>query len=40
LDVKILLTTIWKVLKREGINQEGYATAEEFWGEVGKDEKT
>jgi sugar transferase EpsL len=35
LDVKILLTTIWKVLKREGITQEGHATAEEFWGENG-----
>ena len=32
LDVKILLLTIWKVLKREGINQPGQATAEEFMG--------
>lgn len=32
LDIKILLLTIWKVLKREGINQEGHATAEEFMG--------
>jgi sugar transferase EpsL len=40
LDVKILMTTIWKVLKREGIIQEGYATAEEFWGEGGKDDET
>jgi sugar transferase EpsL len=39
LDVKILLTTIWKVIKREGINQEGHATAEEFWGEAEKYEK-
>jgi len=33
LDVKIFLTTIWKVIKREGISQEGHATAEEFWGD-------
>ena len=32
LDVKILALTFWKVLKREGINQPGYATAEEFMG--------
>ena len=25
LDIKILFLTIWKVLKREGISQEGYA---------------
>ena len=32
LDIKILYVTIWKVLKREGISQEGQATAEEFMG--------
>ena len=32
LDVKILLLTFWRVLKREGISQPGYATAEEFMG--------
>jgi len=32
LDTKILLLTIWKVLKREGISQEGHATMEEFMG--------
>lgn len=32
LDVKILLLTVWKVLKREGISQPGHATAEEFMG--------
>jgi sugar transferase EpsL len=32
LDVKILLQTIWKVVKREGISQPGHATAEEFMG--------
>ena len=30
LDLKIIALTIWKTLKREGINQQGYATAEEF----------
>ncbi|MCY7382164.1 MAG: sugar transferase [Microcoleus sp. CAN_BIN18] len=29
-DLKILFLTIFKVLKREGISQEGYATMEEF----------
>jgi sugar transferase EpsL len=32
LDIKILLITIGKVLRREGINQPGQATAEEFMG--------
>ena len=32
LDLKILFLTVWKVIKREGINQEGRATAEEFMG--------
>jgi len=32
LDVKILLMTPWKVFKREGINQPGHATVEEFKG--------
>jgi sugar transferase EpsL len=32
LDIKILLTTAIKVLRREGINQPGHATAEEFMG--------
>lgn len=32
LDLKILLLTIWKVFKREGISQPGHATAEEFMG--------
>jgi len=30
LDIKIIVITIWKILKREGINQEGQATMEEF----------
>ena len=32
LDLKILVITFWKVLRREGISQPGQATAEEFWG--------
>lgn len=32
LDLKIIFMTIWKILKREGINQPGQATMEEFMG--------
>jgi sugar transferase EpsL len=32
LDVKIILMTVWKILKREGISQPGQATMEEFRG--------
>jgi sugar transferase EpsL len=32
LDLKILLITFWKVLRREAISQPGHATAEEFRG--------
>jgi len=32
LDVKILLMTFWKVLRREGISQSGHVSAEEFMG--------
>jgi sugar transferase EpsL len=32
LDIRILFVTLWKTLKREGINQPGHATMEEFWG--------
>jgi sugar transferase EpsL len=32
LDMKILLLTFWKVIKREGINQPGAATTEYFTG--------
>ncbi|MEW6718765.1 MAG: sugar transferase [Chloroflexota bacterium] len=32
LDVKILLITFWKVIRREGISQPGHVTAEEFMG--------
>lgn len=34
LDFKILFLTFWKVLQQEGINQEGYATSEEFKGTI------
>jgi sugar transferase EpsL len=34
LDLKILFMTPWKVFKREGINQPGHATVEEFKGPV------
>ncbi|MCX6069265.1 MAG: sugar transferase [Chloroflexi bacterium] len=32
LDIKILALTAWKVLRREGITQPGFATAQEFLG--------
>ncbi len=35
LDMKILLYTFWKVITREGINQPGFSTAEEFMGKHG-----
>ena len=38
LDLKILTLTLWKVLTREGINQPGHATAEEFMGSQGRKE--
>jgi lipopolysaccharide/colanic/teichoic acid biosynthesis glycosyltransferase len=33
LDIKIILLTIWKVISREGISQEGQSTVEYFKGE-------
>ena len=33
LDLKIIAMTVWKILKREGIHQEGQATMSEFRGE-------
>jgi sugar transferase EpsL len=33
LDVKILALTVWKVLRRDGINQPGQTTSEFFYGE-------
>jgi len=34
LDLKIIAMTMWKILRREGINQPGQATAEEFTGPI------
>ena len=33
LDIRIIFLTVWKVLSREGVNQEGQATVEYFKGE-------
>jgi lipopolysaccharide/colanic/teichoic acid biosynthesis glycosyltransferase len=38
LDLKILALTVWKVLRREGINQPGQATMEEFMGSSAQDQ--
>ena len=35
LDIKIILLTLWKAIKREGISQPGHATMEEFMGSNG-----
>ncbi len=35
LDFKIILLTPWKVLRREGVSQQGQATMEEFMGAGG-----
>ncbi len=32
LDLKIILLTVWTVLQREGISQQGHATVEDFMG--------
>jgi sugar transferase EpsL len=34
LDIKIILMTLWKVVKREGINQPGQASTEYFMGNI------
>lgn len=39
LDIKILLLTVFKVFKREGISQEGAATAHKFTGTNRHDQK-
>jgi len=33
LDIRIIVLTIWKILKREGISQPGHVTAQKFMGE-------
>ena len=37
LDIKILLMTLWKAIKREGISAPGSATAPEFMGSLDKE---
>jgi len=37
LDLRILVITVWKVLSREGISEEGYVAAAEFMGSHRKD---
>jgi sugar transferase EpsL len=39
LDLRIILETIWKVFRREGISQPGHPTAEEFRGSQGAGEQ-
>jgi sugar transferase EpsL len=36
LDIRILAMTVWTLIRREGINQPGQATMEEFLGNSGK----
>ena len=38
LDLKILFLTVWKILKQEGISQQGHATMEEFKGYSGNED--
>lgn len=39
LDIKILYITIWKILKKEGICEEGQSTVSEFIGTKNKSER-
>ena len=39
LDMRILVITVWKVLSREGISQEGFVAAQEFMGSHPKETK-
>jgi len=39
LDIKIICITIWKILKQEGISQQGEATAKEFVGSYNNEKK-
>lgn len=38
LDIKILLLTLWKVVRREGVSQPGQATTEYFMGDSDGDQ--
>lgn len=40
LDLKILFLTAWKVLKKEGISQDGHATMPEFTGLVAQEKSS
>ena len=40
LDIRILYSTILKVIKREGISQPGFVTSEEFMGSKSSQETT
>jgi lipopolysaccharide/colanic/teichoic acid biosynthesis glycosyltransferase len=40
LDLKIIALTVWKILKREGVSQEGHFSAPEFMGTVKRQEQT
>jgi lipopolysaccharide/colanic/teichoic acid biosynthesis glycosyltransferase len=40
LDMKIISTTIWKALLREGINQPGHISASEFMGSENHPQKS
>lgn len=37
LDIKILFLTVWKVVKRDGISQDGEATMARFTGSPSRD---
>ncbi len=39
LDIQILLLTVWKILRREGISRPGHVTMEEFTGIQHEDTK-
>ena len=39
LDIKIIILTIWKTIKREGISQPGHATMAEFTGIAEQEER-
>jgi sugar transferase EpsL len=40
LDLKIIALTLWKILKREGISQQGYFSSPEFMGTAKRYEHT
>jgi lipopolysaccharide/colanic/teichoic acid biosynthesis glycosyltransferase len=37
LDIKILILTMWKIVRREGISQPGHATMPEFMGNLAEE---